>query len=210
MSSLIFYTQPDMAVVATDTLAVDSNGRPAFYTNKAIYIPTLRTIIAGVGVAGFSSRWAEYVSSRMLLAGIENLNDHTQTGLLSLWEDFSNDGAIDPELSTTTVYHIGFSEGTDDIAVFAYRSTNSFVSERLGYGTAVKPDCKVIDGNLMETIPSMMIEQRRLQESGPIKSRIYIGGDIIAIMLTKDECRCFKLGEFPDRDENFREMLHNF
>ncbi|OCJ22618.1 hypothetical protein [Serratia sp. 14-2641] len=209
MSSLIFYTQPDLAVVATDTLAVDSNGRPAFYTNKAAYIPTLRMIIAGVGVAGFSSQWAEHVSSRMLLSGIENLDCHAQDGLLSLWDDFKNAEAIDPESSTTTVYHIGFSEETGDVTVFAYRSTNSFMSERLGYGTAVKPDCKIIDGNLMETIPSMMSEQRRLQESMPIESRIYIGGDIIAIMLTKDECRYFKLGEFPDREANFREMLFN-
>ncbi|MBL5906434.1 hypothetical protein [Serratia fonticola] len=208
MSSLIFYTQPDLAVVATDTLAVTNEGEPFLYTNKAIYLPTLKTIICGTGVGGFSSAWAEKINSRMILEGIENLDVHTQESLNGLWGLFKEEYKID-HASTTTVYHIGFSELSQEIVSFAYRSTNNFESERLAHGTAVKPECKIIEGNLMETIPVMMTEQRCLQEQNPMSSRVYIGGDINAIMLTKDECRYFKLGEFPDRQANLEKMFGN-
>jgi len=59
----------------------------------------------------------------------------------------------------------GFSEETGKMVSFAYRRTNDFVSEQLQYGTAVKPECSVIDGNLFETIPAMMQEQRKIHQT---------------------------------------------
>ena len=46
MSSLIFYTDREQALVATDSLAVDGSGAPHMFTSKAGYIPHLKTIIA--------------------------------------------------------------------------------------------------------------------------------------------------------------------
>ncbi|MDP1249962.1 hypothetical protein Q6312_28840, partial [Klebsiella pneumoniae] len=62
----------------------------------------------------------------------------------------------------------------------------------------VKPECKILEGNLIEIIPLMMQEQREIQESQPKESRIYIGGEINVMHLTENACNTFKIGEFPD------------
>lgn len=197
MSSLIFYTDESQAVVATDTLAVDSNGEPFLLTSKSAHIPHLNLIIAGTGCGGFANEWAMHVNNRMVLSGIMNLDYHTQNSLLELWNKYKEDFSL-PESMTTTVYHFGISEESKNIVSFAYRSTNEFRSEAIQYGTAVKPECTILEGNLIENIPLMMQEQREIQESQPRESRIYIGGEIYLMHLTEQGCNTFKIGEFQD------------
>lgn len=197
MSSLIFYTDESQVVVATDTLAVDSNGEPFMLTSKSTHIPHLNLVIAGTGCGGFSNEWAMHVNNRMVLSGIMNLDYHTPNSLLELWNKYKVDFLL-PERMTTTVYHFGISEETNKIVSFAYRSTNEFRSEAIQYGTAVKPECTILEGNLIEIIPLMMQEQREIQESQPQENRIYIGGEINVMHLTEHACNTFKIGEFPD------------
>ena len=52
MSSLIFELNTDCINVATDTLATLPDGSPAVFSTKAMYLPHLRMIVAGTGVAG--------------------------------------------------------------------------------------------------------------------------------------------------------------
>jgi hypothetical protein len=52
MSSLIFHTEQEQAVVATDTLAVSPGGRPFTFTTKAFHVPHPRMLIAGTGCGG--------------------------------------------------------------------------------------------------------------------------------------------------------------
>ena len=52
MSSLIFATDEQQIVVATDTLAVTTEGEPFLFASKATHIPHLRIIIAGTGFGG--------------------------------------------------------------------------------------------------------------------------------------------------------------
>lgn len=47
-----------------------------------------------------------------------------------------------------------------------------------------------------------MKKQRIEQESIPKQDRVYIGGEIFAWYLCKDECRSFKLGQFEDYNEH--------
>ncbi|VGC17672.1 Uncharacterised protein [Klebsiella pneumoniae] len=49
MSSLICFSTDEFAIVATDTLGVDAEGNPFILTNKATYLPTIKTIICGTG-----------------------------------------------------------------------------------------------------------------------------------------------------------------
>ncbi len=74
MSSFICFSTDEFAVVATDTLGVDAEGNPFILTNKATYLPTIKTIICGTGMGGFHSRWAEFVNSRMILLDVDNLD----------------------------------------------------------------------------------------------------------------------------------------
>jgi hypothetical protein len=197
MSSLIFYTEPNQALVATDTLGVDEVGQPFIFVNKASYLPDIRTIIAGTGVGGFATDWAQIVNSRFRVSGIGNLNLHTTQALRELWADYKHKYQISDE-GTSTVYHFGFCEVDQIIKTFVYRSTNDFQSESIGYGTGVKPECKILEGNLVETIPLMMAEQRRIQDATDANIRIYIGGEIQVIHLDLNGCKFFKIGEFED------------
>jgi hypothetical protein len=76
MSSLIFYTEQEQAIIATDTLAVSPGGSPFTFTTKAFHVPHLRMVIAGTGCGGFLDRWLCYLNSRMIVPGIDALPAH--------------------------------------------------------------------------------------------------------------------------------------
>jgi hypothetical protein len=208
MSSLIFETDERQIVVATDTLAVTTEGEPFLFASKATHVPHLRTIIAGTGFGGLSNEWALTVSARMIVRGILNLNYHTPNGLRELWKKYKAEYSI-PEWLTTTVYQFGISEEDDRVVSFAYRSTSDFESEQLQYGIGVKPECKVPETDFIEALPQMMAEQRSIQETLPKEERLYIGGEIQALYLTADGCRSFKVGQFPDFEAHQQAIFKN-
>jgi hypothetical protein len=74
MSSLIFHTEAEQVLVATDTLAVSGDGMPFMFTSKSFIVPHLRMIIAGTGSGGFCGKWFIQVNDRMILRGIDNLD----------------------------------------------------------------------------------------------------------------------------------------
>ena len=209
MSSLIFYTDESQVLIATDSLAVDTTGNPAFFCTKANHIPHLKMLVAGMGAAGFSNQWALHASTGMVVRGIQNLNHHTPEGLRNLWNKYRVEHSL-PESFTTTLYQFGISEKTGQVVSFAYRSTNNFVSEELNYGTGVKPECTIMEGNLIDSIPEMMVQQRTIQNSAPKSERIYIGGEIIAFHLTSNGCNTFKISEFDDFSEQTAFIFDNY
>ncbi len=210
MSSLIFSTDENQIFVATDTLAVTPTGGPFMFVTKSVHIPHLRTIIAGTGAGGFANKWALEVSTRMVLRGIENLDFHTPAALRRLWEEYLCEYEISDDI-TTTVYQFGISETTNKVISFAYRSADTFKSESLQYGTGIKPECTLPEGeySLIDAIHGMMEEQREIQAKEPPESRIYIGGEIQALYLNKEGCRSFKIGEFEDFNAQMYEIFEN-
>lgn len=209
MSALIFYTDSDQILVVTDTLAANADGSPHLFTSKAHYLPHLQTIVAGTGIGGFSVEWFLHANSRMVLRGIENLDFHTPAALNNQWKRYKADYS-GVEHMTTTVYHFGISEDTGNVVAFAYRSEREFVSERLQYGIGVKPECAVPEGNLFEHLPSMMNEQRAIQATKPLNERIFIGGEAIAMHLTKEGCKISKIFDFSDRENNEKEIFNSY
>ncbi len=207
MSSLVFFTDPTQVVVATDTLAVDPNGKPMLFSSKAHYLPHLRTIIAGTGMGMFSGDWAMEVNNRMVLEGILNLDYHTPKALQARWTQYVQEFGLLPS-ATTTVYHFGLSEDDRSVVAFAYRSTTGFKSERLPPGLAVKPECQVPEGNnLLELIPQIMNAQRQAQSHVPSDARIYIGGEIVVMHLTSSGCSIFQQYSFHDFVEDRKHVL---
>lgn len=201
MSSLIFYTDPEQALVVTDTLAVTTDGAPFLFTSKAHYIPHLRLIVAGTGFGSFADDWCRTINTRMLVRGVENLHHHAPAMLRDQWAHVSNDPTF-PEGRTTTIYHFGISEETERVVTFAYRSTEGFKGTRLPEnGVGVKPECEVPDGNLLDHLESMMMEQRRLQALAPDDRRIHIGGEAFAMHLTATSCTHSRLFRFKDFDD---------
>lgn len=206
MSSIICFTDKDVAIVATDTLAV-RDGRPLLFTNKAIYLPTLKLVIAGTGVGSFSSEWAEFVNSWMAVEDIEGLNEFSQEQLSTLWTK-KIDGGLLLGHESSTVYHVGYSAKEDCMVAYAFRSKNSFECERLPLGCFAKPSCNIqMSGDLADFVV-MMKEQRSIQESLPINERVYIGGELNAIVIQRDRVIHFKLGEFEDYSQQMDEILN--
>ena len=208
MSSLIFFTDKDNAVVATDTLVVTPEGVPLLFTSKAIHLPHLKMIIAGTGLGGFATEWALKVNDRLIVNGLNNLDFHTPNCLRELWDKYKNEFKFGDAM-TTTVYQFGFSQIDENIAAFAYRSTNNFESEELTYAMRAKPECaSPEDGySVIDAIPEMMRNQRKIQDEKPTDERLYIGGEIQVLHLTRDGCRSFKLGEFDDLEDVQLEMF---
>lgn len=207
MSSLISFSNDDFAVIATDTLGVDNEGLPVIFSNKATYLPTIKSVICGTGAGGFHSRWAEYVNSRMLLLDIENLDYHATEQLSELWDCYKKEFNAEDSL-TVTIYHIGISLNDGKIKRYAYRSTNNFRSEEIPHGWFFKPACSVPEGeNILEIIKSMMFEQREIQEQSPSDGRIYIGGQVNAIILEKDSVRHLTIAEFPDFHQTIEKLF---
>jgi hypothetical protein len=62
MSSLICYADESQVLVATDTLATLPDGRPFKFATKALIVPDLKFIMAGIGMFGFLNRWFLYMN----------------------------------------------------------------------------------------------------------------------------------------------------
>lgn len=204
MSSLIFYTDEHQVLVATDTLATSPDGEPFKFTTKAFIVPHLRMIVAGTGAGGFLGKWFIHINDGMAVRGIDHLDYHASRSLQLAWERHQKEFSL-PDQITTTVYHFGFSESTGLIVAFAYRSTDSFRSDRLEpYGLRVKPECQIpLDYELPRDIRQMMEDQRRAQALLPKDKRVFIGGEIEVHHLLADGYRILTLGRFDDysRDE---------
>ncbi|PKN37685.1 MAG: hypothetical protein CVU62_08140 [Deltaproteobacteria bacterium HGW-Deltaproteobacteria-2] len=211
MSSLIFYTDKSQIMVATDTLATSPDGEPFMFTTKAFFVPHLRLIIAGTGVAGFLGKWFIKINDRMIVRGIDHLNYHTPSNLSLIWQEHKEEFSI-PDTVTSTIYHLGFSEETKEVHVYAYRSTNDFESETLSsLALIVKPECNIPKPyELPKDFKTMMNDQRRSQSLKPKEERIYIGGEIQVHHLTTDSYVAHILEKFDDFDENENAIYENF
>lgn len=210
MSSLIFYTDQENAIIATDTLVVDLMGNAQQYTSKAVLVPHLRLVIAGTGIAGFSSRWLIKVNDDMVVRGIEHLNYHATENLKKLFIAYQQEIGF-PKNLTTTIYHIGVSEISDEVHAYAYRSDHDFASERLSYGLKAKPECAVPEGyELPSSIVSMMESQRTIQANKPVQERLYIGGEIHVIQFEISSFHCFRLHRFDDFTATEQSIYANF
>ncbi|WP_144267127.1 hypothetical protein [Comamonas thiooxydans] len=189
-----------MAFVATDTLAVDESGTPLNWTTKAIHIPHMRMIVAGTGLAGICSAWFSIINERMAVRGIESLNKFAQGQLKSLYNRCLEEIGF-PQGITTTIYHFGFSEDTNQVVAFAYRSTNDFRSERLGYGMHAKPACNFeTEAEFPLSIIEMMKSQRELEAAKPASERLHIGGEIQVLHMTPQGTNSVCMYRFDDAD----------
>ena len=87
MPSLIFQLNTDCISVATDTLATLPDGSPAVFSTKAMYLPHLRMIVAGTGVAGIMGQWVQQMNDLMVLSGILNVAFPAPKNFRSIWAD---------------------------------------------------------------------------------------------------------------------------
>lgn len=210
MSSLIFYSDKDQVLTATDTLATTPNGEPAFFTTKAFVLPHLQMIMVGTGLSGFLGKWFVEVNDRMVVQGIDNLNYHAPKILASLWTKFREENLI-PDNLTTTVYQLGFSEEKGSIHIYVYRSAKNFTSEALPYGVVTKPEVRPPENPVFPICVKMMMEEQRSnQDSLPWNNRVHIGGKIQIHHLTRDGISIYTLDQFEDFESLQQEIYDNY
>jgi hypothetical protein len=211
MSSLICYTDESQILLATDTLATLPDGRPFKFATKALIVPNLKLIMAGIGMFGFLNRWFLYMNEMTVVTGIDALNYHTSRALVPLWQRYKQELSV-PDTMQTTIYHFGFSEVTGLIHSYAYRSVDHFISERLEpYGLRIKPACPVpANYCLPHDLRKMMDDQRAIEASKPKDQKIYIGGEIEIHYLSKNGFRVCTFDRFEDYAQDEKAIYDNF
>lgn len=197
MSSLLFYTDENEAIVVTDTLLHYSVDTPPGFASKAISIPHMRMIIAGTGSALLFSRWIGLVNNQGFALNVDTVDAHAPQELQALWSELNR---YVPTLQdqTATIYHFGISDDSGKIHGFAYRSVSDFKSERLDYGLGVKPELMDKAGIDLDSFPAcapdIMRAQSR-QEDEKALNRVYIGGSVQVTHLAKHGFSIYSLGD---------------
>ncbi|MDY0281358.1 MAG: hypothetical protein RBR35_12450 [Salinivirgaceae bacterium] len=211
MSSLIFLTDQDNILVATDTLGTSSkDNSSSIYTTKAFIVPHLKMIICGTGV-DLAAHWFIQVNNGSVVRGIDHLNCHTPDALKKIWLDADLINDLNGVMKTSTIYHFGLSENSGCIRSYAYRSTNQFKSETLEYGLGVKPPVSVQkDIVFPEGIVELMNRQREIESTKPIMEQVRIGGEIVLTSLTQKGFTVSTIGRFADFAEDQQIMFNNF
>lgn len=202
MSSLLFYTSSEEAIVATDTLVAEQNGNALGHSSKAIALPHMRLIIACTGVAALFNRWISLVNEQSVAFDVDTLDTHTPLNLQMLWGGMQSQFPS-PHHYTATVYHFGFSHNSGLIHAFAYRSESNFTSERLSYGLAIKPPLEShadINFAAFPTVaPEIMRTQIKQEDLKTPPKGVRIGGQVQITHLVPDGFSIYSMGSL-DRE----------
>lgn len=189
MSSLLFFTDSENAIVATDTLVAEPSGAPLGFSSKAIALPHLNMIVAGTGLAALFNHWIGLMNDQHVALDVDAVDLHAPEALQQVWGEMQNQLSI-PLNQTATIYHFGWSDNSREIHSYAYRSEEKFRSEKLSYGIGVKPPLKSYEGLDLTAFPQKAEEIMRrqiAQESAkPTDIAVQIGGWVQVAHLTKD------------------------
>lgn len=200
MTALIFCASQDEALLVMDTM-VTHEGAPVGHCSKFHYLPHIRTVFACTGAQGLVDAWVTFLNMHLMPIGIEALKETAPEALQSIWKSM-HEHLVAPDGLTATMYHVGFSEVTDEIVIHVFRSTHGFELEALELGPIYsRPeigDSEDDDGTIQGRIRAMMEKMRQEQALVPLKDRIHIGGQAIAIQLFRHQANIFKVCEFED------------
>ena len=206
-------TQVGVFVVMVTLVTCD--GEPAFFTSKATPVPHLNGLICGTGFQRFFHLWSLRVLGGIVAFDISHLDQYATESLREVWEELSHG---EQQAGTSTIYHFGYDRGDDEFVGFAYRSTNNFESEQLPFGTVTKPPYH--GGLPLLGFPDDFVEvcraQRAEQDQLGTEDRVYIGGQITAFTMQRNQGRKGAVWygietahEFDDFDDMYVDCLDN-
>ncbi|EMB2825407.1 hypothetical protein R6U49_00745 [Pseudomonas aeruginosa] len=189
MSSLLFFTDSENAIVATDTLVAEPSGAPLGFSSKAIALPHLNMIIAGTGLAALFNHWVGLMNDQHVALDIDAVDPHVTEVLQQVWGEMQSQLST-PLNQTATIYHFGWSDNSREIHAYAYRSEENFRSEKLSYGLGVKPPLPSYEGLDLTVLPRKVEEVMRRQiaqeMAKPKDIAVQIGGWVQVAHLTKE------------------------
>jgi hypothetical protein len=202
MTAAIFSIAPEQIIVTTDTLAMAGDTRtPFFFTTKFYPLPHLNGAMFATGIGDLATQWFVKLE-RFVARDIHHVDQYVTPSLQELGQQFQlNDS------QTTTIYHVGFSEAEARYVGFAYRSTSGFNSERLEYGLRTKPG---VPNAVAESFPDdfirLMEVQRAADNALPLKERVFIGGEIQALIMYGKGMTIQTIHRFPDYEAVYEQM----
>ena len=202
MTAAIFNIGPQQIIVAMDTLAMAGEMRtPLFFTSKFYPLPHLNGAMFATGIGDLATQWFVKLE-RFLVRDIHHLDEFAIPTLRELGRQFELN-----EENTTTIYHVGYSERESRYVGFAYRSTDNFASERLEYGLRTKPG---VAGAVIESFPDdfirLMEQQRTEDDALPVQNRVFIGGEIQALILHQKTMTIQTIYRFSDYEKLYEQM----
>lgn len=186
-----FVLQEDLVGIVTDSVVSSpADMQPMLFTTKVYPVPHWKGLICGTGIMNVVTEWAFAAMTSILARDLIHLDEFAPDALRTLFKKVTTQlGAT----GTVTLYHFGFSAIENRFVGFAYRSTNNFVSEQLGYGIGLKPDPQLApEENVSITdfpgdLVSMALLQKAKDEAKPVEDRVGIGGELFAYLMRRDD-----------------------
>jgi len=202
MTAAVFNIAEQQVIIAMDTLAMTGKtGKPYFFTSKFFLLPHLHGVMFGTGIGTLAIEWYAKLI-HFVARDVHHLDQYVTPDLQLLGDKFGLD-----KTQTTTIYHVGYSSVESRYVAFAYRSSNSFASERLQYGLYTKP--RIPDASVSsfpEDFVRLVSAQRDADAALPIEERVFIGGEIQAVVLQAGTMTVHTLHRFPDYESLYEQM----
>jgi len=205
MTALNYTIQPDQICLAMDTLVISAQDKtPLCYQTKFVTLPHLNLVIAGTGLASLIAHWFHIVNTSAVVRDIDHLNVFAPELLPKIAE--SQEGT---DLTTTTLYHFGYSVANNRYVGYAYRSADNWESDSLPDALGVKP---VVDVPPTDNIqfPQFMIdivsEQRRQDLLLPQAERLGIGGEIQFVVMQNSTITMSTVHRFESYESDYSRM----
>jgi len=211
MSALNFVIQGEVAIIASDTLALASeNKSPSHFQTKFYPVPHLKGVICGTGISQFIVQWAINVHASMLVRSIPDLDRFTPELLRKLWIDIGI-----PKEYSSKIFHIGYDENANRFRGFIYDSAKNFESEewkdKSPYVQPMIDESKFQKGNNpIDDLKEIVSIQREDELAQLQESRSGIGGEVHIVILEQNRTTILHEDRFEDFEELYKQMLENF
>jgi hypothetical protein len=173
----------------------------------------LKGVLCGTGCLDIILEWYSYIQKSVIATDILFLDKIATKKLCEI----SKSSNLNDD-HTATIYHFGHNEKTKKFTGFAYRGTNSFISETLIYGLGIKPpDGEILEFALKEfeqkSLPDAFIkimqQQKIYDDDLPKKDKVGIGGEIHFLYMDKNNFYSSVCHRFDDYSEALQKIFEH-
>lgn len=205
MTALIYALQPDQVCLAMDTLVVSADDKtPLLFQTKFAVLPHLQMVIAGTGLAAMVTQWFQFVNGNIVARDVDHVDLYAPGALRRAEAECPG-----TDLTTTTLYHFGYSQEQQRYVGYAYRSAKNWASEKLPYALGVKPPVPVSptdDIQFPQFLVDVMREQRRADQSLPSSERVGIGGEVSFVVMRDQSVTVAPVHRFESYETELQQM----
>jgi len=197
--------------VLMDSLSCYPNKKPFKFASKFRSFPHLKGVICGVGTFNIIVKWWKKVEDSLIVKNITQLDHFTPNLLRNILNEVEEEFNVKP---TATIYHFGIDELNNEMIGYVYRSSNSFISEKVGYHIGYRPNYEIYWDKLPknDNIQAYIEIMKQLKHQDDIlkENKVGIGGEIHLLMLELSGQYIGKsIYKFKDYDKNYEEMIDN-